>query len=84
MVPIVARSLPFVHLVRNIARQARHRFEDALERSGNQAENFRHPACEVMTSDGIIIGGHAAARVAISRTSEPPRWREPFGNVTVC
>jgi hypothetical protein len=37
-----------------------------------------------MTSDGIIIGGQAAARVAISRTSEPPRWREPFGNVTVC
>jgi hypothetical protein len=46
--------------------------------------NFRHPACEVITSDGIIIGGHAAARVAVSRTGEPLRWREPFGNVTVC
>jgi hypothetical protein len=33
MVPIVARSLPFVHLVRNIARQARRRFEDAFGRS---------------------------------------------------
>jgi hypothetical protein len=37
-----------------------------------------------MTSDGIIIGGHAAARVAVSRTGEPLRWRELFGNVTVC
>jgi hypothetical protein len=84
MVPIVARSLPFVHLVRNIARQARHRFGDAQSGAGNQAENFRHPACEVITSDGIIIGGHAAARAAASTTGEPLGWREPFGNVTVC
>jgi hypothetical protein len=79
MVPIVACSLPFVHLVRNIARQARDRFGDARSEAGNQAENFRHPACEVNTSDGIIIGGHAAARVAVSRTGEPLRWREPSG-----
>jgi len=37
-----------------------------------------------MTSDGIIIGGHAAARAAASTTGEPLGWREPFGNVTVC
>jgi hypothetical protein len=37
-----------------------------------------------MTSDGIIIGGHAAARVAVSRMGEPLRWREPLGIVTVC
>jgi hypothetical protein len=64
MVPIVARSLSFVHLVRNIARQARHRFEDAHERCGKSGGEFRHPACGVMTSDGIIVGGHATARVA--------------------
>ena len=84
MVPIVARSLPFVHLVRNIARQARRRFQGAQSEAGNQAEDFRHPACEVMTSDGIIIGGHAAACVAVSRTGEPQCLREPFGIVTVC
>jgi len=34
--------------------------------------------------DGIIIGGHAAARATVSRTGESPRWSEPFGIVTVC
>jgi len=37
-----------------------------------------------MSSDGIIIGGQAAARVAVNRTGESPRWLEPFGIVTVC
>jgi hypothetical protein len=37
-----------------------------------------------MTSDGIITGGQAAARVAVSGTGEPLRWRKPFSNVTVC
>jgi hypothetical protein len=55
-----------------------------LSEAGKSGGEFRRPACEVMTSDGIIIGGHAAARVAVSRTDDPPRWREPFGNVTVC
>jgi hypothetical protein len=40
MLPMVARSLPFVHLVANIARQARHRFENARNEAGNQAVNF--------------------------------------------
>jgi hypothetical protein len=34
--------------------------------------------------DGIIIAGMAAARAMVSRTGEPPRWRQPFGIVTVC
>jgi hypothetical protein len=53
-------------------------------RSRNQVVKFRHPACEVAGADGIIIGGHAAARTTVDRMSQPARWRQPFGSVTVC
>jgi hypothetical protein len=31
-----------------------------------------------------MVGGHATARAMVRRTGEPPRWRQPFGIVTVC
>jgi predicted NBD/HSP70 family sugar kinase len=36
------------------------------------------------TSAGIIIGGHAAACAAVSKTGEPLCRHQPFGIVTVC
>jgi hypothetical protein len=66
MLPIVACSLPFVHLVANIAQQASRNIEDAQGEAGNQVVKFRHPACGEAGADGIIVGGHAAARATVT------------------
>jgi hypothetical protein len=65
MLPMVARSLPFVQFVTNIARQASRSRWDARERNQKSPGEFRHPACEMTIEDGIIIGGHAAARAMV-------------------
>jgi hypothetical protein len=67
MLPMVARSLPFVQFVTNIARQASRSHPDARERNRKSPGEFHHPACEMTIEDGIIIRGHAAARAMVGQ-----------------
>jgi hypothetical protein len=61
MLPIVACSLSFVQFVTHFAG----RLYLSRDETWKQDDEFRHPACAVATPDGIIIGGHAAARATV-------------------
>jgi hypothetical protein len=61
MLPIVACSHSFVQFVTILCQEGFTCADEAWQQYGE----FRHPACAAATADGIIIGGHAAARATV-------------------
>src|ERR1700733_4355554 len=62
---MVACSHPFVQFVTNIARQASRTPRDAPERKRKSRGLISPPRVQGDIEDGIIIRGHAAARVVV-------------------